>query len=268
MITNRAAGTRVDEVAEGIYRISTPVTVVPGGFSFNQYLIVDEEPLLFHTGPRRLFPLVREAIAAVLPPERLRYVGLLALRGGRVRRAERVPRASRHGRQPLCGRVAAMVSVDDLADRKPRGARRRRVARARPPRGALARRAPRPPRLGVRLPLRGDARARCCAATSSRSPAPSTRPSPSDDILGAERGDARRARLLRPLRRHAAPRWSAWPHLEPRDARLHARLRLGRGRRRAPARARRRAVAGGLALGGPGDHQGPASDRARATRRV
>ena len=57
MITNRDSGTVIDEVAGGIYRISTPVTVVPGGFTFNQYLIVDEQPLLFHTGPRRLFPL-------------------------------------------------------------------------------------------------------------------------------------------------------------------------------------------------------------------
>jgi hypothetical protein len=48
---------------------------VPGGFSFNQYLIADDEPLLFHTGPRRMFPLVREAIASVLPVERLRFVG-------------------------------------------------------------------------------------------------------------------------------------------------------------------------------------------------
>ena len=63
MITNPGSKTRVDEVADGIYRISTPVDVVPGGFSFNQYLVVDEEPLLFHTGPRRMFPLVREAVA-------------------------------------------------------------------------------------------------------------------------------------------------------------------------------------------------------------
>lgn len=38
-----------------------------GGFSFNQYLVVDDEPLLFHTGPRKMFPLVREAVASVLP---------------------------------------------------------------------------------------------------------------------------------------------------------------------------------------------------------
>ena len=65
-VTNNQAGTRVDEVAEGIYRISTPVSEVPGGFSFNQYLLVDDQPLLFHTGPRRMRLLVQEAISSVL----------------------------------------------------------------------------------------------------------------------------------------------------------------------------------------------------------
>ena len=74
MITNSDSGTRIDEIAPDVYRISTPVAVVPGGFSFNQYLIRDEAPLLFHTGPRRMFPLVKEAIAAVLPVETLGYV--------------------------------------------------------------------------------------------------------------------------------------------------------------------------------------------------
>ena len=64
MLTNSESGTNVHEIAEGIYRINTPVTFVPGGFCFNQYLIVDEEPLLFHTGLRRMFPVVREAISA------------------------------------------------------------------------------------------------------------------------------------------------------------------------------------------------------------
>jgi len=50
-VTNRQSGTNVHEVAEGIYRINTPVEIKgAGGFSFNQYLIVDDEPLLFHTG--------------------------------------------------------------------------------------------------------------------------------------------------------------------------------------------------------------------------
>jgi hypothetical protein len=75
-ITNRDSGTDVHEIADRIYRVNTPVTVEggPGAFSFNQYLIVDDEPLLFHTGPRKMFPLVREAVGSVMPPDRLRYI--------------------------------------------------------------------------------------------------------------------------------------------------------------------------------------------------
>ena len=75
MITNSASGTNVHEIARGIYRINTPIQI-PGGpdFNFNQYLVADDDPLLFHTGPRRMFPLVAEAIGKVLPLERLRYV--------------------------------------------------------------------------------------------------------------------------------------------------------------------------------------------------
>jgi flavorubredoxin len=119
MITNREAGTRVDEVAEGIFRISTPVKVIPGGFTFNQYLIVDEEPLLFHTGPRRMFPLVREAVEAVMPVERLRYVGLSHFEADECGALNEFLAAA-PGATPLCGRIAAMVSVDDVADRKAR----------------------------------------------------------------------------------------------------------------------------------------------------
>ena len=67
--------TRVDEIADGIYRLSTFVPEVgPTGFTFNQFLIDDEQPLLFHTGPRGMFPLVAEAIATVTPVERLRWI--------------------------------------------------------------------------------------------------------------------------------------------------------------------------------------------------
>jgi flavorubredoxin len=61
----------------GDLRINTPVSI-PGGpeFNFNQYLVVDDEPLVFHTGPRRMFPLVREAIERVMRIDRLRYVTL------------------------------------------------------------------------------------------------------------------------------------------------------------------------------------------------
>ncbi len=75
MITNQQSGTQIDEVADGTYRICTPLDVIPGGFTFNSYLIVDEEPLLFHTGYKSLFPLTAEAVAKVLPVERLRWVG-------------------------------------------------------------------------------------------------------------------------------------------------------------------------------------------------
>jgi hypothetical protein len=57
--------TTVHEIAPQVFRVHTPVPpgVVPGGFSFNQFLVVDDAPLLFHTGPRRLFPVVRDAVA-------------------------------------------------------------------------------------------------------------------------------------------------------------------------------------------------------------
>ena len=68
--------TRVDEIADGLYRLSTfvPEVAAPAGMVFNQFLVVRDEPLLFHTGLRRLFPLVREAVGRVLPPQRLRWV--------------------------------------------------------------------------------------------------------------------------------------------------------------------------------------------------
>jgi flavorubredoxin len=120
MITNPQSGTRVDEVAPSIFRISTPASAVPGGFSFNQYLIVDEDPLLFHTGPRRVFPLVREAIAAVMPVERLRWAGLSHVEADECGALNALLAAAPKA-HPLCSRVAAMVSVDDLADRPARG---------------------------------------------------------------------------------------------------------------------------------------------------
>src|SRR5688572_5118341 len=65
----------VDEIASGIYRISTFLPeVTPEGFTFNQCLIAADEPLLFHTGPRALFPLVAEAVATVLPVESVRWI--------------------------------------------------------------------------------------------------------------------------------------------------------------------------------------------------
>src|SRR5678815_352986 len=104
--------TRVDAIGDGIHRLNTPVTIPGGGeFSFNQYLIVDDEPLLFHTGPKRLFPLVRAAVARVIAPEKLRYVAFSHYESDECGSLNEwlalAPNA-----QPLCGRINTMINAD------------------------------------------------------------------------------------------------------------------------------------------------------------
>ncbi len=119
MMTNTQSGTTLDEIANGIYRISTPFKDVPGGFTFNQYLVLDEDPLLFHTGLRHLFPIVAEAVGKVLPVEKLRYIGLSHFEADECGSLNEFLAAAPQA-VPLCGRVAAMVSIDDVADRPAR----------------------------------------------------------------------------------------------------------------------------------------------------
>ena len=118
-VTNSQTGTRIDEIAPRIYRISVPIPPspeLPPGFSFNQFLIDAEEPLLFHTGPRKLFSLVREAVAHVRPPESLRYIGFSHVEGDESGAlAEWLAIAPRA--EPVCSRVAAMVFTRDATDR-------------------------------------------------------------------------------------------------------------------------------------------------------
>lgn len=119
-VTNRQSGTNVHEVADEIYRINTPVVFENGtGFSFNQYLIVDDEPLLFHTGLRKMFPLVREAVASVMSIEKLRYISFSHVEADECGSLNEWLAAAPQS-VPLCGTVAAMVSIEDLADRAPR----------------------------------------------------------------------------------------------------------------------------------------------------
>ena len=114
MITNPHTGTNVHEIADGIYRINTPIDLPDGqAFSFNQYLLLDDEPLLFHTGPRQLFPLVSEAIASVMPIERLRYVGLSHVEADECGVAE--PAAGAGAR----GRAAVQPGRGDGVDQRP-----------------------------------------------------------------------------------------------------------------------------------------------------
>jgi flavorubredoxin len=116
------SGTNVHEIAAGIFRISVPVpaSAMPGGFTFNQFLLVDDEPLLFHTGPHRVFPLVRQAVAHVLGDvTKLKWVGFSHVEadecGALNDWLEVAPQAT-----PVCSQVAAMVSVSDFAIRPAR----------------------------------------------------------------------------------------------------------------------------------------------------
>jgi len=112
--------TNTHEIADRIYRLSTCVPeVAPGGFTFNQFLIDADEPLLFHTGLRHMFPLVSQAVARIVPLERLRWIAF-----GHVEADEcgamneflaAAPRA-----QVAHGAIGCMVSLNDLCDRPPR----------------------------------------------------------------------------------------------------------------------------------------------------
>lgn len=120
MITNRESGTNIHEIADGIYRINTPAGIPGAGqFNFNQYLIIDDAPMLFHTGMRQMFPLVREAIDSVMPVEQLRYVGLSHFEADECGALNSflavAPNAA-----PVCSQIAAMVSIGDFADRAPK----------------------------------------------------------------------------------------------------------------------------------------------------
>jgi flavorubredoxin len=122
-ITNAQSNTSICEIADGIYRISTPVPpnpALPPGFTFNQFLIADDEPLLFHTGLRKLFPLVREAIEAVMPIDKLRHVAFSHVEADECGSLNELLAAA-PAAAPLCSMVGKIVSVDDLADREARG---------------------------------------------------------------------------------------------------------------------------------------------------
>ena len=196
------AGRRIDEIAEGIFRISTPVTACRG---------VQLQPVPDRGRAAACCSTPGRAACSrwcarpsprVMPVERLRYVGLLALRGRRVRRAERVPRGRARAPSRVCGQIAAMVSIDDVADRPPRALADGEVLALGRHAVALARRAARAARLGVRLPVRGDARARCSAATCSPSGGAEHAPLTESDILGPSEA-MRRRWTTSPTRRHA-----------------------------------------------------------------
>jgi flavorubredoxin len=112
--------TRIDEIADGIYRLSTFFPdMPPSGFTFNQFLVKGDETLLFHCGMRGIFPSVSAAVGKIAPLERLRWISF-----GHVEADECGAMNSWLAAAPQAqvahGMVACMVSLNDLADRTPR----------------------------------------------------------------------------------------------------------------------------------------------------
>jgi len=110
-------GARVTEIAPDHYAIS--IYVQEFNLRFNHFLIKDEEPLLFHTGMKQMFPLVREAVARVIDPSTIRWVSFSHFEADECGALNDwlavAPRA-----QPVCGMVGALVSVNDYAVRQAR----------------------------------------------------------------------------------------------------------------------------------------------------
>lgn len=113
--------TKVTEIADGIYRLSTFVAEIapPAGFTFNQFLVLGDEPLLFHTGLRKMFPLTRGAVASILPLERLRWISYGHYESDECGAMNEwltvAPQAV-----PAHGQTGCLVSLNDMADRPPR----------------------------------------------------------------------------------------------------------------------------------------------------
>src|SRR6478735_1750456 len=116
-----AVETKIAEIADGIYRLSTfvPDIAPPAGFTFNQFLILGDEPLMFHTGLRKMFPLNRDSVSRLIPPERLRWIAYGHFEADECGAMNEwltvAPQAT-----PAHGQTGCMVSLNDFADRAPR----------------------------------------------------------------------------------------------------------------------------------------------------
>jgi flavorubredoxin len=112
--------TNLDEIAPGIYRLSTLVPDIgPSGFTFNQFLLDDEEPLLFHTGHRSMFPSIRHAIERVMPVERLRWITFGHVESDECGAMNEFLAVAPQA-QVAHGALGCLVSLNEMADRPPR----------------------------------------------------------------------------------------------------------------------------------------------------
>jgi flavorubredoxin len=113
--------TEISEIADGIYRLSTfvPDIAPPAGFTFNQFLVLGEEPLMFHTGLRKMFALNRDALSQIIPPEKLKWITYGHFEADECGAMNEwlaiAPQAT-----PAHGRTGNMVSLNDFADRPSR----------------------------------------------------------------------------------------------------------------------------------------------------
>jgi flavorubredoxin len=113
--------TRIAEIADGIYRISNyvPGIAPPAGFTFNQFVVLGDEPLLFHTGLRKMFPLNREAVSRIVSPERLRWIAFGHFEADECGAMNEWLAVAPHA-ELAHGQTGSMVSLNDMADRPPR----------------------------------------------------------------------------------------------------------------------------------------------------
>ena len=113
--------TRINEISDGIYRLSTlvPEIAPPAGFAFNQFLVMAAEPLLFHCGHRAMFDSIRGAVETLMPIEKLRWISFSHLEADESGAMNLWQRAAPHA-QVAHGKLGCNVSLNDLSLRPPR----------------------------------------------------------------------------------------------------------------------------------------------------
>jgi flavorubredoxin len=112
--------TKTAEIAEGVYRFSTAVSGIgPEPFTFNQFLLMADEPLLFHLGHRQMFPSISAAVARVTPLTRLRYLSFGHVEADECGSLNQWLAAAPNA-EIIHSQTACSVSLNDLADRTPR----------------------------------------------------------------------------------------------------------------------------------------------------
>lgn len=113
--------TRIDEIADGIYRLSTFVSAIapPAGFTFNQFLVLGDEPLMFHAGLKQMFQLNLATVRKIMPPERLRWIAYGHYESDECGALNDwlavAPNAT-----AAQGQTGVLVSLNDFASRPPR----------------------------------------------------------------------------------------------------------------------------------------------------